>query len=1074
MAIRLNERQQQAAMAGVCCAVVASAGTGKTGTLTERYLAELAAGKSPLEIVAVTFTEKAAGELRERIRKAIEQTRGSESDAVAELDIAPIGTIHSLCGRICREHPDAAEVAPGFTVLADAEGPLFRQEHLDDLLVGLGADVYDPTELSYGTARAAVAKLLDEPHLAAEALALCDQPWDDARAALESQLSARRADFLASEAWRTPADAVRGAAWPAGGPLAERLAVLQLHLAALEAGGDFAATITTLAGSKLGNVGGNAAKELRQSWNELPKAAEAGVKAGLAADIGPLDEALWRSTRRLKQIYEAVAAELWQRMQRHGVLDFAGLEIGALRALQQRNVQLWYRQRWSVLLVDETQDVNRTQSELIEALIGLFDGPSVCLVGDAKQSIYGFRGAAVEEFERLEQRLIGDAELRGRRIELDQTYRQHRDLAGNINTLFAPILNTLHAEVTSAGEPPHDADPYLELAIVQDPDPDAPKASVRRRRWVEANWVAERIRQFIDDGTLVSTRSGPQPAGYEHVAVLSRAWATLDFVQEALAARGIPSVHGGGGSLLDTREAKDGLALLRFLAHPDDNLALAAVLRAPWFAVSDPELVELAKAANRESWWAALKQSGLLAHPAAVLAELLKRAETASARELLQAADRLTGFTAVLANLPLGDRRMADWRAFEDLVAGLASSGPHVFQVYRRLLELVDLEVEIRRPVVEARGAVSLLTIHASKGLEYPIVFVPDLARRSPSPSDAVLLDRELGVAVRPPTRDDGARPQLWQALMAKATERSEAEERRLLYVACTRAGTRLVLSAAPEKADRYDGAQSLLKVLASGWDTTGWPVDEIPYNPAMAVPPTVPAPTPKSRPANAVDCLSDPGPCLDRLPVSSLDTYRRCPRAFRYQQIDNSPGIYTGENTGATDIGTLVHDAIQHGLETEQALREAQPQMPDQAIRQAAELVQVWRTSPKFSDVRGERDQLEVDMTHPIGAIVLNGRIDRVGQDYVVDYKTGAHVDVNDHELQVWAYARAKEVDQGYIADLRGPKLIPIDAARLAELDQEAERVAAAIADNDFPPDPEPDKCRRCPYLQCEHRPTE
>ncbi len=196
MALQLNERQREAATAGNNCTVVASAGTGKTGTLTQRYLAELQAGASPLQIVAVTYTEKAAGELRERIRKAIEAWRDAEAPQLAELDIAPIGTIHSLCGRICREHPAAAEVAPGFTVLADAEGPLFRQEHLDDVLVSLGADCYDPEELPYAIARAAVGKLLEQPHLGAAALAVLDRPGDEVKAVWESLLAARREAIL--------------------------------------------------------------------------------------------------------------------------------------------------------------------------------------------------------------------------------------------------------------------------------------------------------------------------------------------------------------------------------------------------------------------------------------------------------------------------------------------------------------------------------------------------------------------------------------------------------------------------------------------------------------------------------------------------------------------------------------------------------------------------------------------------------------------------------------------------------------------------------------------------------------
>lgn len=1087
MGLQLNARQQQAAEAGVACAVVASAGTGKTGTLTQRYLAELRAGRSPLQIVAITYTDKAAGELRERIRRELEAWQGAESPALAELDIAPIGTIHSLCARICQEHPAAADVAPGFSILADADGPLFRQQHLDDILVSLGAGAFDPVELPFGLARTAVGSLLEQPHLAAEALAILDHPWDEVREVWEDRLARRREAILAG---------LCGADWDQrvaylrrlrpndpSDKLAVALRIALDAVASMEAGGDRLDALRAIAGCGKGGIGTAKAwaplvpkDDVRDPLYALRGACADAVAAYDACVLTDADEALWRRAQRLKAIYDVVAAELWQRMQLAGALDFAGLETGALRALGEGSVRDWYRARWAVLLVDETQDVNRTQSELIEALIGCFDDPSVCLVGDAKQSIYGFRGAAVEEFERLSAWLQEDARLRGRKVELEQTYRQHTGLAASFNELFRTVLGGLSADVVSEGQPPHEAAPYLELAIVQDPAPAddgaAVVADLTQRRWVEANWVADRIREFVETGLPVSTRDGTRPAGYGDVAVLAKVWASLDPVQEALAARGIPAVHGGGGNLLDTREAKDGLVLLRFLAQPHDSLALAAVLRSPWFAVSDRALQELARAAGPRPWWLVLRDGGRLERETGVLRTLAERSRALAAHELLREADRLTGFTAVLANLPLGDRRLSDWRAFEALVTDLADSGPQVFQVYRRLQELLHLAIDVPRPVVEARGAVSLLTIHASKGLEFPLVFVPDLGRQRRSLDATVLFDRELGVAVRPPAEEDRKQTYLWRELFDKTMQRGIEEERRLLYVACTRAGDRLVLSAAAARDEDSGGSReiSLLDLLRPGYEAAGWAIDGIPFDPAAALPPELPPQPLRTRPDKAAVCLADLGPCLDDLPVSALDTYRRCPREFRYQQIDRNRGVAEGRGTRAQDIGTLVHDAIEHALPDEAALQAAMPHLEADRIREAWELVTAWQESPKFAGVRGDGDDVEVPVTLTIGGLDLHGRIDRLGPDYVVDYKTGAAVDAAEHELQVWAYARATGREQGYIADLRTPELVSLDAGRLAVLDGVAEEVVAGIRRGDFTPNDGPERCGTCAYRQCEH----
>jgi len=989
----------------------------------------------------------------------------------AELDLSMIGTLHGLCARICREHPEAAGVAPGFTVLDDEGGSLFESQHLDDILTSLDPDGFGAGGVPFSQAREAVRKLLAEPHLAEAALAVLDRPWEEVEAQWRAAIAARRNEFRASPAWRGPAEAVRNGHWPPGGVLRDKLTVLQTALAELEQGGDFEAGLRRLAGGKLGTAGGAAAADLRRQWNALPIAAEAALKRGIGCDLTEADRAVHTRARIIKRIYDATAAELWARMARAGVLDFAALETGALRALRHDEVRDWYRRRWHVLLLDEAQDVNATQSELIETLVGLFDRPSVCIVGDAKQSIYGFRGAAVEEFGRLNRVVVEDA-LQGRTITLAQTYRQHAPLAEQLNALFAVILGAQSSPVFSTGQAPHDAERHVELAVVDAP----PGIGVGPRRRVEAAWVAERIAQWVDGGLAVSDGDATRPARYGDIAILAKAWVTLDAYAEALAAKGIPAVHAGGGDLLATREALDALAMLRWLAGADDHLALAAVLRGPWFAVSDLTLCDLARRAGERPWWPSLRDEPIedLARARQVLGELEQAATRELPSALLQRADALTGYSAVLANLPQGARRVADWRGFLDLVRRLEADGPYAFHVARRIKGLLDLEVEIPRPVLQAGNAVSLLTIHSAKGLEYPIVFVPDMARQPPNASGSVRIDRSRGVALGLPGVEGQDKPYLTRVLEEAQRVRDDGEARRLLYVACTRAADRLVLSAAEDAAAATDGESkrwSLLHLLRAGWDALGWPVETIPFDERAATPPLVPAPTPPGPPPEAEICLAAVGLGLHELPAGSLDDYARCPLAFRFEHVEGREAKWTGLGSGAREVGDLVHRALAEGQRGIAALRgigelgDIEPAMSPELVAQAAERVEAWYTDAAFAPVRGADDRLEVALLWPVGPLLLVGRADRVGVGYVVDYKTGAEVSAEAHRFQVWAYARALDKPEAFVADLRHGELHRFDAARLAALDEEAATLARAIVAGSFEPRPAERHCAVCGY---------
>ena len=368
------------------------------------------------------------------------------------------------------------------------------------------------------------------------------------------------------------------------------------------------------------------------------------------------------------------------------------------------------------------------------------------------------------------------------------------------------MLGDLHqALVAHREEPPHEA-PHIRAYAIE-ADKGLNKATRQR---AEASLIARLLKEMLEDNILVhdSALDALRPVERGDMAILSRVWEPLDIYGEALAAVGIPAVHAGGGNLLETREAKDGIALLRFLAEPSDEVALGAPLRSPFFAIDDPTLHGLAdQRPDYSSWWDLVRgaSSESISHARAILQQLLRARRFEPSAALLRLADRLTGYTAVLANLPGAPRREADWRGFCDLVDALGFGTEDVFSVVRSLRRMLESGTAAPRPPLEAEDAVSLLTIHSAKGLEWPVVVVPDLSRQFSSSSSPVLFDPELGVAVDFGEEESGEGV-LYRILKDRKEREQEAEAKRVFYVAPTRARDHLILTSTEEHTNRLCG----------------------------------------------------------------------------------------------------------------------------------------------------------------------------------------------------------------------------------------------------------------------------
>jgi ATP-dependent helicase/nuclease subunit A len=829
--VSLTPDQARAAFSERSVAVVAGAGTGKTHMLASRYLHHLRQGLSPLEIVAVTFTEKAAAELRARIRAYARAELPEQPEALVELEAAQISTVHALAARICRDHPDAAGVAPDFAVLEELEGEIWKAERFEEALASLPASLFEA--IPYGLLKEALALLLEEPVMAEEALRQGPEGWADlAERAKEEALR----ELTTNPAWREAVSTVHAYA---GAPddlmeIARQhaLRALQLleddDLAAFEA-----FTEIKLTGGRQGNWPQGKLSEVKAALKTLREAAAAAAKEGLVTlTLGPADERLAASLPALREAFAQVRAHLGAAKRRARVLDFNDLEAHALRALEHSEVRAHYAARWRAILVDEFQDTNPVQAKLLELLT---QGMCLTIVGDEKQSIYGFRGADVSVFHEVRRRILRDG---GGEVILRESFRSHARLVHAFNHAFRPVLAELHQDLTAECTETIHEGPFIALHTIE-----AERGVGKVQRQVtEARCIGGLIKDLLESEAPVLAKGERRPIRPDDIAVLTRTWAPLSVYGEILPALGVPAVHTGGGNLLETREAKDGIAFLRFLADPRDDLALAAVLRSPFFAVDDRSLYRLAQsppADETPSWWEAVSQSTaeVLERPQRILQELLDRRREFLPSRLLQLADYLTGYSAVIANLPGAARREADWCGFLKLVRSLEGGLQDVFTVARRLRRLMRAKANVPRPTLQAEGTVTLMTIHRAKGLEWPVVIVGDLDRRGGGGLPGLLLDPDLGAAMK--LRDEEGNhltPVLYTLLKRQREKREEAEAKRVLYVALTRARDAVVLTATRDKGGALD-------LLVPGLDAAGVPRQVVPHDPLQAVYPDAPLP---------------------------------------------------------------------------------------------------------------------------------------------------------------------------------------------------------------------------------------
>ncbi len=863
--------------------VTAGAGSGKTHVLVERYLALLDAHRDrPLSsIVAITFTEKAAREMRDRVRMRIEArlaeaaARGDSAaldhwlERQAELTTARISTIHTLCAQVLRAHPAEAGIDPGFEVLDENEAAIVLDDAIELALARLSRDDhpaaallarYDVREVRAvlreyapsSTARPALEALGTPPET------LLDRWRNDWQTDVRARLDALRGD----PDWRAALDAVPPGALPPDDKLSDVWRVVHTRrdvLLTCEPDAFFATGQETIAAIKL-NVGS------AKNWGskdavDWAKAALKTVRETLKAWLEAYPPAICKrdeQAARLLGLWRAaiaLAAETYQSAKdARAALDFDDLESRARRLLEGApGVAAFYGEEIRHILVDEFQDTNDAQREIVYRLAGVGRAGAegrLFVVGDPKQSIYAFRGADVSVFGRVRADFTASG---GQDLPLSTSFRTHSRLVAACNAIFGRVLQpgdgpALRYEIAldremAAHRPAqpgavalHDAP----LRVIVIPQLEDGPLLDERRRW-EAWEIAGQIHALVQSGALVwdagldhaalpdlafvpdhareGGRGAYRPVGYGDVAILFRAMTRAPLYEDVFKAAGLPYVTVAGKGYFDRQEVWDLLHLLRALHDPADNLSLAVALRSPLFGLSDDALYALRAArqpdGSRPLLWDALFDDDLPLFPArdaearqfarATLDELRDMAGRAPIADLLARALSLTGYAATLTGLSDGARRRGNVEKLFTLARASGRISLSAFNAYAQ--ELTTREVREGEAAVEAEGAVKLMTVHKSKGLEFPVVVLADAAWEHKARHGTLLVDPECGPACKVPLDDpdDKTPPFAWHRAAALADRREAAEHRRLLYVGATRAQDALIVSGAQSKKTRGD-----------------------------------------------------------------------------------------------------------------------------------------------------------------------------------------------------------------------------------------------------------------------------
>ena len=848
------EQERAVGTLGKDLCVSAGAGSGKTGVLVERFVGLVSeGGLSVSKILCITFTEKAAGEMKQRVAQKF-KSLGMEQER-QEVEFAYISTIDSFCSRLLRENALEAGLDPDFTILEEYEASSLQRDMAEELL----AQWEETNPEGYML-------LLEELHCR-----------DLAESSIELLAKIRSSGLHPKEILVKDDVSPELTETLKGTNLCiKRIEGLLANLSPSSRQREKAEKVVV----KLRHLKDVRAEDLQHAHiANLPEINLSGISSDLKENLKTLREDLLERLRRL--YWEGVTIrtklalreflsqflQLYQEEKRkRSVLDFSDLIERAINLLQTfPSLREEQRDKFRHILVDEFQDTNSLQKTLLEMLKGgkatPDGGDNLFVVGDAQQSIYGFRYADLEVF--LEHKRQTQ-ERGGEIIYLDRNFRSRPEIISFVNQVFRGYWGcrgTLQRAPTTDWRPlvagssfAPKGPPSVELLLASGEEGE----NMEEVRRVEARLLASRIQEIVKNRGLEITRpnlpKAARPITYGDFAILFRSTTDIKLFEAALEEMGIPFFVVSGKGLYDTREIIDLINLLQLIDNPLDEVKLAAVLRSPFAGINDRTLFWLAHHAKHKEKVGAYRNTpllvqldGLASIPEIDLTQkerllrfrgLLERLRRL--KERLSIASLMEGILAetqydsrVLAS-PNGRQSYANLRKFVELTRDFEKR--EILGLPQFLRAIRDLRVtetrESEAPTdLEADDVVKILTIHKAKGLEFPVVAVADMGRDPRSYPADILFSKKggLGLKIINPLTNRPEVTATFEGIDREIRGKEKGEEERVLYVALTRAQEHLILSGSFTRRSRSEPLERIAETLNISLDSADLP-DELTF----------------------------------------------------------------------------------------------------------------------------------------------------------------------------------------------------------------------------------------------------
>lgn len=1084
--------------------LLAGAGSGKTYVLMKRFVQILRADLSvnPTNIVAITFTRKAADEIKGRVRQAVSEcVEQAQNDLerlrwqehLQKVESAPISTIHSLCSRILRDNPVETQLDPEFTILEDFEAQDFFKETLQQYLrknikenaalrrlvqtYGVNSFVNQVTALGDKLSELVREDNLAEPYLKAkEELPALQQKLF---AALREVIEAREALGAKTKGRQTLTEA------------AGLLDEMQKQLLAPEPDCSllYASGVVKVSGKALAAELTNL-KNLRQELNHVILNAKG---CDLVQD--------WLAV--LQEFYACLSA----RKQENNVLFNDDLDLLAIEHLQKNEaLRQKYQERYKYIMVDEFQDTNERQRQLIYLLCGnkLDNTNNLFIVGDVKQSIYRFRHADVSVFNRVKEDIAQNA---GKNLGMKTNFRSTQSIVESCNTAFCQLMDLPKEEIClehHEGANTGGAKVCLLQVPYKSKDDDL---GAKEDKWQkEAEAIAAYLQQELP-------KVEPQLRPGASKAILLRAMTHCEILRQTLQGYGINCVVVKGKGFYEQQEVLDILNLLAALHNRYASLELAGALRSNYFGLDDATLTQLFwQTENDKPLWDVLQAVGS--------GELQLNLQPEQQALAMQAAERLRSLRQAAALMALPELFAQLWDELKpEFVLSQQENGPSKLANVKKLRRLAQQYCQTKQAslaewlqnvkdlrassskepaaTVQADDALQIMTIHNSKGLEFDLVILPQLDKsvKGDTASIKYLPGKEgeqglLGIKV-PDKEMQLQNSGVYELAKARDSELEE-ESRRLLYVAMTRAQKQLLMVGTvaeeklPEAVIGLPSAkgwwQQLQAVYEADWEKQESSCPWVRLLCANALSPAVVQQGEQQQLALEPLALA-PLPAYAAcgrtcFTASALQTYLHCQRQYYYQQVLAVPELeqtVAGEQAHelpASVTGSIVHKALElyNGYNAEAVFAIALDEFaPGAEAAQARSMFNAYIVSDLYKALP-KKQKRELEFVQPLQQeLAAEGVIDLLAFDeddkmIIVDYKTGTPPEPDEVKLgyayQLALYKDAaeklypgKKVVRAELHFLQNMSVwqLPLDKSYLQEAIELCEEISGKGEEDDF-----------------------